>query len=378
MPLIPQNGSDRGFPMRLLYDLTLDELAAVLAEWGEPPYRARQIWGWVYRRGATTFAAMTDLPKALRDRLAEMFSLSPLQPVAERVSRDGWTRKWLFALPDGAAVETVLMEFTDRRTACVSTQAGCAMGCPFCATGQMGLLRNLTAGEIVAQVLHVARWLEAHGERLTHIVFMGMGEPFANYAQVAKALRLLIHPEGFGIGQRRITVSTVGIVPGIRRFAQEGWQINLAVSLHAATDALRDRLVPINRVYPLDALMEAVREYVARTRRRVTFEWAMIRGVNDTPEQARALVEHLRGLRAHVNLIPLNPTLGFAGEPSPPERVEAFRRIVEAAGIPCTVRVRRGIDVAAGCGQLRVEAQGRRPLIQPAGPPLPALRREGR
>lgn len=349
--------------MRSLLDLSLEELTEVLQRWGEPPYRARQIWGWVYRRGATTFEAMTDLPKALRARLSETFSLSTLRPLAERVSQDGWTRKWLFGLSDGAQVEAVLMEYTDRRTACVSTQAGCAMGCPFCATGQMGLLRNLTAGEIVEQVLWVARWLAAHGERLTHVVFMGMGEPFANYAHTARALRLLIHPDGLHLGQRRITVSTVGVVPGIQRFAREGWQINLAVSLHAATDDLRDRLVPINRVYPLDALMAAVRDYIERTRRRVTFEWVMIRGVNDTPEQAHALVERIRGMLAHVNLIPLNPTPGFPGEASPPERVEAFRRILEKARIPCTVRVRRGIDVAAGCGQLRAAITGRRPTI---------------
>ncbi|GBD09579.1 putative dual-specificity RNA methyltransferase RlmN [Candidatus Thermoflexus japonica] len=357
-----------GIEMRGLLDLSLEELAEILTSWGEPPYRARQIWSWVYRRGATTFETMTDLPKALRARLAETFALQTLRPLAERVSQDGWTRKWLFALPDGTEVEAVLMEYTDRRTACVSTQAGCAMGCPFCATGQMGLLRNLTAGEIVEQVLWVARWLAAHGERLTHVVFMGMGEPFANYASTAKALRLLIHPDGLHLGQRRITVSTVGIVPGIRRFAREGWQINLAISLHVATDELRNRLVPINRVYPLRVLMEAVRDYIERTHRRVTFEWVMIRGVNDTPEQAEALVGWIRGMLAHVNLIPLNPTPGFPGEASPPERVEAFRRILEKAGIPCTVRVRRGIDVAAGCGQLRAEVTGRRPRI--AGAPL--------
>ncbi|MCS7251395.1 MAG: 23S rRNA (adenine(2503)-C(2))-methyltransferase RlmN [Thermoflexus sp.] len=349
--------------MRGLLNLSLEELSEILNRWGEPPYRARQIWSWVYSRHAVTFEAMTDLPKALRARLAETFALSTLRPLAERVSQDGWTRKWLFALPDGMEVEAVLMEYIDRRTACVSTQAGCAMGCPFCATGQMGLLRNLTAGEIVEQVLWIARWLAAHGERLTHVVFMGMGEPFANYANTAKALRLLIHPDGLHLGQRRITVSTVGIVPGIRRFAQEGWQINLAVSLHAATDELRDRLVPINRVYPLRILMGAIRDYIEQTRRRITFEWVMIRGVNDTPEQAEALVGWIRGMLAHVNLIPLNPTPGFSGQASPPERVEAFRRVLERAGISCTVRVRRGIDVAAGCGQLRAETMGRRPRI---------------
>ncbi|MDR5694252.1 MAG: 23S rRNA (adenine(2503)-C(2))-methyltransferase RlmN [Armatimonadota bacterium] len=357
--------------MQSLFDLSLEELTEILAGWGEPRYRARQIWAWAYRRGATEFEGMTDLPKSLRVRLAQTFTLSTLRLIAERVSSDGWTRKWLFALPDGTQIEAVLMEYTDRRTACVSTQAGCAMGCAFCATGQMGLLRNLTTGEIIEQVLWVGRWLASRGERLTHVVFMGMGEPLANYGNTAKALRLLIHPDGFRFGQRRITVSTVGIVPGIRRFAQEGWEVNLAISLHAATDDLRNRLVPINRIYPLQMLMAAARDYVERTRRRLTCEWVMIHGVNDTMEQANALVEWIRGMLGtsavghlvHVNLIPLNPTPGFPGEASPPARIEAFRRTLEKARIPCTVRVRRGIDVAAGCGQLRAEITGRKPLL---------------
>jgi len=337
-----------------LLDLNPDELAAFLAERGEPPYRARQISSWIYRRLARSFEEMTDLPLGLRSRLSEEAIIGRLQPVRDLRSSDAHTRKWLLALPDGARIETVLMGYEKRSTACISTQAGCGMECVFCATGRMGLQRNLSAGEIVEQVLYVARELDLleGGPGLSNIVIMGMGEPFANYSNTMKAVRCLIDPSRYGMGARHITISTVGLIPGIRQFSKEGIQVNLAISLHAATDDLRDRLVPINQTYPLDKLMRGVRDYLDRTRRRVSFEWALIGGVNDTVEQARELVQLVRGLLCHINLIPLNPVEGYAHSASPQRAVSAFRDVLDRAGIPNTVRLRRGIDIQAGCGQL--------------------------
>lgn len=345
---------------RLIYDLDLEALTRWVVAQGEKPFRARQIWEGLYRHLWEHPTAFTTLPKALRQRLAEDFTFSHLTPVREAVSSDGETHKTLFHLPDGAPVETVRMRYLKRRTLCISTQSGCAMGCTFCATGQMGLRRHLSAGEIVEQVLYYARWLRQRGERVTNIVVMGMGEPFHNYEATMHALARLTDPQGFGLGQRRITVSTVGLVPRIRDFARSGKQYNLAISLHAADDTLRSQLLPVNRKYPLAALMEAVREYIALTHRRVTFEWALIHGVNDTPEQAQRLAALLQGLLAHVNLIPLNPTGGYAGQASPRERIEAFCAVLTRHGVPCTVRLRRGIDIQAGCGQLA--GQGTSPL----------------
>ncbi len=339
-----------------IYDLDLPQLEQLLDAWGEPRYRARQIWRWLYRRLVTDYEQMTDLPKRLRERLAETFPLYVPPVLARMESLDGETRKDLLRLADGRQVEVVLMRYIERRSACLSTQVGCAMGCKFCATGQMGFLRNLSSGEIVAQALHIQRLLQAQGHHLTNVVLMGMGEPLVNYEQTLAAVRRMIHPQGMKLGQRRITISTAGIVPGIYRLAEEGLQLTLAVSLHAATDALRSELMPINRRYPLDKLFAAVRAYLLRTKRRVTFEWVLIDGVNDTTAQAEALARRLRGLLAHVNLIPLNPTEGFAGRPSTPERIEAFAAILERHHVPYTLRLRRGSDIQAGCGQLRQRA----------------------
>ncbi len=336
-----------------LYDLSYPALVELMADWGQPRYRADQLWQWLYKHLATGFDEMTNLPKALRERLAQETRLGSFTQQAEMTSADGQTRKFLLQAADGESIEVVLMRYRRRRTACISTQAGCGMGCVFCATGQMGLRRNLTSGEIVEQVILIARHLAAQGDRLTNVVLMGMGEPLANYKATLQAIRRLINPHGFAFGQRRITLSTVGLVPGIRRFSREGLQVGLAVSLHAATDELRDQIVPINRRYPLDPLMAACRDYVTRTGRRITFEWAMIHGLNDTETQALALVERVRGLLCHVNLIPLNPTEEYEGRPSSPERIAAFQAILERHGIPSTVRTRRGIDIQAGCGQLR-------------------------
>ncbi|BCX03296.1 MAG: putative dual-specificity RNA methyltransferase RlmN [Candidatus Roseilinea sp.] len=352
-----------------LYDLTREQLICQLAEWGEPAFRARQIWHWLYQRLAGDVDEMTDLPRPLRDRLKRTYAVGRMTVVTEQQSSDGWTRKWLFRLADGSEIETVLMEYDGlRRTACVSSQAGCAMDCSFCATGQMGFLRNLRAGEIVEQAIWVARALhtKTNGhERLSNLVLMGMGEPFANYNNVMEAVRRLMAPEsegGFGLGARKITISTVGLVPGIRRFAEETAQVNLAVSLHAATDELRDQLVPINRRYPLRELVAATRDYLRKTNRRVSYEWALIDGVNDTVEQAEALVALVRQTNpkagvnlVHVNMIPLNPTSGYAGHASRRARIQQFRDVLTRANIPNTLRVRRGIDIGAGCGQLKAE-----------------------
>jgi 23S rRNA (adenine2503-C2)-methyltransferase len=345
-------------------DLSFPQLQALLEEWGEPPFRARQVWEWLYVHLADDWEQMTSLPRALRERLAAHLPLVSPRVLATQVSSDGLTRKDLLQLADGETVETVLMRYERRRTACISTQVGCPIGCLFCATGQAGFRRNLSAGEIVAQALHFARILRAEGNvpadrPLTNVVLMGMGEPLLNYEATLEAVRRLSDPQGFRLGQRHITLSTVGIVPGIDRLAKETspgggpLQITLAISLHAATDELRNRLVPINRRYGLDALFAACQRYVARTGRRVSFEWVLIAGVNDSPAQASALADRLQGLIAHVNLIPLNPTPAYDGKPPSRQAIAAFTAVLERRGIPFTVRLRRGIEIQAGCGQLR-------------------------
>ncbi len=353
----PRQGVSSEVPMPdliNLYDLGRDELADLIMGWGEPRYRADQVWQWLYGHKVTLIDEMHNLPRSLRERLAAETCLGGLELVREMRSSDGETRKYALRLSDGQIIESVLMEYAGvRRTACISTQAGCAMGCVFCATGQMGFARHLSAGEIVEQVLYIARVLEADGERLSNVVLMGMGEPFHNYEATLAAIRRMIDPDGLEIGQRHITVSTVGLVPAIRRFAGEGLQVRLAISLHAATDEERSALLPVNRRYPIAEVMAAVRDYIARTGRRVTFEWALIDGQNDTPEQAHALGKLLAGLLCHVNLIPLNPTSGYTGGPASAGRIERFVRILESYHVPATVRVRRGIDIHAGCGQLK-------------------------
>jgi len=326
------------------YDLSPPQLAALLAD--EPAFRAGQVWDGLHRR-ALRPAEMTDLPEGLRARLAE--SLPPaLAEVGERVSDGGDTVKWLFALDGGARVETVLMAYPDRVTVCVSTQAGCAMACQFCATGQAGFTRHLSTGEILEQVVAAVR--RARPRRLSHVVFMGMGEPLANYDRTWGAVERL-HGD-FGLSARHLTVSTVGVVPGIRRLAAEALPVNLAVSLHAANDVLRDELVPLNRRYPLAALAEACADYLAATGRRLSFEWALIDGVNDRPADAVELAGYARRLRAHVNLIALNPTPGYPVRGTPTAGVRSFRQRLVALGVNATVRATRGADIDAACGQL--------------------------
>jgi 23S rRNA (adenine2503-C2)-methyltransferase len=332
---------------------TVDDLAAGLKAMGEPAFRAKQIRRHLFERGVRDVAEMTDLPAALRARLVSEATIGTTSVAAEQKSQDG-TIKRLLRLHDGQLIETVLMPYrSGRRTACISTQAGCAMGCVFCATGQMGFARHLTADEIAEQVWRWQGELGARGERLSNVVFMGMGEPLHNYdATVAAARRL---SGELGIGARHLTISTVGLVPAIDKLAAEGLQITLAISLHAANDADRGALLPVNRRYDVATLLAACRRYVAATGRRVSFEWALIAGCTDRPEQAHELGRLLAGLLCHVNLIPLNPTAGYDGGPTQLADADRFVEILGRHGVAATVRVRRGIDIDAGCGQLKSE-----------------------
>jgi 23S rRNA (adenine2503-C2)-methyltransferase len=337
------------------YALTFEDLTKFLKELGEPTYRARQLWHNVYKGLQNNPEEMTDIPRELQRHILETFTFTSLKTSATARSDDGSTEKVLFSLSDGQLIEAVMMRYQRRRTVCISTQVGCAMGCVFCATGQMGLERNLTASEIVEQVIHFARYLKNEDQRLTNLVIMGMGEPFHNYQATMQAIKKLNDPTGFKLGARRITLSTIGIVPMIKQFTQENHQINLAVSLHAATDALRSELVPINQRYPLDELVPTCLEYVQRTGRRITFEWALIQEVNDSLDQAQALVKLIQGLNCHVNLIPLNTTQGYAGRATSQECAKNFREFLTNQKVPCTIRVRQGVDINAGCGQLTTE-----------------------
>ncbi len=349
----------------MLYNATLPELTALMRAWNQPAFRARQLYRQLYVRLASAPESMTDLPLALRERLAAETRMGSLELVRLQRADDGLTRKALFALPDGSVVETVLMIYPDRATVCVSTQAGCAMGCVFCATGKLGLLRNLSSGEIVEQVLWAARELQATASTiatvssLTNLVFMGMGESFANYERWWAAVERLHDPQGFNMGARNMTVSTVGLVPGIRRLAQEQLPINLAISLHAPDDELRSALMPVNRRYPIATLLAATRDYISQTNRRVSFEYVLLQGRNDSPQQARMLAEQLWAsatgtgpLLYHINLIPWNPVPGTPLGRSERKRVLDFQQVLQEQNIPCTVRVERGVEIDAACGQL--------------------------
>jgi 23S rRNA (adenine2503-C2)-methyltransferase len=371
----------------LIYNLDFPALENKLKEWNEPAYRAKQIWQGLYVHLYSSADEFTNLSKSLREKLGGHFSFSNFKIRTFLDSSDKSTRKTLFELPDGNLIEAVLMRYGDpaddsemrntksvmrnkalyesritnyediqppkqRRTLCISTQAGCAMGCVFCATGQMGFKRNLSSGEIVAQVMYYAQMLKEQNETVTNVVFMGMGEPFHNYDNSMAAIDRLNDSNGFNFGARRFTVSTVGLVPQIKKFADEQRQVNLAISLHAADDDERLEIMPVNKKYKIDDVIQACKYYIEKTNRRVTFEWALIHGVNDTPEVAGKLASRLKGLLCHVNAIPLNPTQGYQGEATSRERADLFKKTLENAGIPCTIRMRRGIDINAGCGQL--------------------------
>jgi 23S rRNA (adenine2503-C2)-methyltransferase len=363
MAILPLHPPVIDRPRAALLDLSRTELTSFLAEFGEPAYRARQVWEWIYRRYVADFAAMSNLPRSLRQQLADSAFIDPLTPVATVVSQASDTQKVLFQLADGQTIEAVLMLYDRRRTLCISSQAGCAMGCTFCATAQGGLARNLSAGEIVAQVLYFARYLADPEARpvmeverpttVTNIVLMGMGEPLHNYKNVWTALRRLTDPEAFGLGARHITLSTVGLAPMIDRMADEALPINLAVSLHAPNDDLRTSLVPVNKAYPVAEVLAAVERYIQKTGRRVTFEYALMGGINDSPALARELAQKLQPLLCHVNVIPLNPIPDSPYQPASTAATEQFVQILRDYGVPATVRLRRGIEINAGCGQLR-------------------------
>lgn len=421
---------------RSIYDLSSAKLEETIAGWGQPSYRANQVLRWLYKELVTDFSQMTNLPLELRRKLAENFKVGSFELAAQKISADGWTRKVLLKMPDGNTIEAVLMLYYDRATVCLSSQVGCAMGCTFCATGQMGFTRNLSAGEILEQVLWFNRWLREHPHTpkvvsqekpryegrqgiqgrqggqggqgaqgrqgrydrrpphrrtvaapqpfrakalddsawhvpdgptppgppreitsVTNIVFMGMGEPLVNYANVWTAAHTLCSPQGLGMSPRRLTVSTVGIAPQIVRFAREDLAVNLAVSLHAPNDELRSSMMPMNTRYPLSELLAACRQYASITHRRITFEYVLINGTNDSLEAAHELAGLLKGLLCHVNLIPLNPVPGTGMKATPREQVFAFQKVIEDAGIAATVRIERGVDIAAACGQLKVEEE---------------------
>ncbi|MDP2136601.1 MAG: 23S rRNA (adenine(2503)-C(2))-methyltransferase RlmN [Candidatus Didemnitutus sp.] len=358
-------------PSLNFYDLTRDELLALASRWGFPGVHAARLWSYVYLEGMEAWTEMAELPARYRGKAEAELAFHRLDTADEKHSSDGFTRKYLLALADHRQIETVLMRYTGRVTACISSQVGCAMGCVFCATGQMGFMRHLTTGEIVAQAMHIDAVLRgthadaalaqadassphARHERLRNLVLMGMGEPLHNYDSVMKAIDILRDPSGLSIAGKRITLSTVGVIPGIIRLADESRPFHLAVSLHGATQAEREMLVPVAKKWPLDALMDACRYYIAKQQRRIFYEWTLIEGKNDSAENAHAVGRLLQGQLAQVNLIPLNPTAGFDGEPTGRDAAKRFQQILADYGLPSTVRQRRGIDIAAGCGQLAV------------------------
>lgn len=359
-----------------IQDFSRSELEELVTGLGEPSYRARQLWRSIYFEVRESFDEMTTLPAQLREKLNNQFVLSPLEKVFHLTSKDGSTDKALFKLPDGELIETVLMRYQPdghrktRRTVCVSTQAGCALGCTFCATGQQGFRRQLSAGEIVSQVVFMERIARAEdeeeisagvrskGERqgVTNVVFMGMGEPLANYENSLAAIRTLNDEQGLHIGARHITVSTVGLVPQILRLADEDLQINLAVSLHAPDNKTRSETMPVNKRYPIEQLIDACKKYVEKTNRRIFFEYVLLHGQNDSVHHAETLGTLLKGMLCHVNLIPVNPTAGGPFERPAREFRSAFQQKLREYGVPSTVRMEKGIDIDAGCGQLRARA----------------------
>ncbi len=338
--------------MESIFQINLSSLKEFLRSSGQPEFHANQIWQGIYQSLYSEWDEFTTLSKELRYALKNKYSLNSLIPVLTYDSPDKKTEKTLFHLLDGKPIESVLMGSGKRITLCLSTQSGCGMGCQFCATGKMGLLRNLTSNEIIEQLMFFERILKKKSQNLTNIVFMGMGEPFHNYENLKVALSLLNNTDGLNIGSRRFTVSTIGLIPQILRFAREFPQINLAISLHAPTNELRSKLVPMNKHFPIENLISACHEYIRLTNRRISFEYVLIEGINDNTKQAEELIPLLHGLLCHINLIPLNPVEGSQLFPSSLKRVQSFYRVLISAGIPTTIRRSQGAEIKAGCGQL--------------------------
>ncbi|UVI27833.1 23S rRNA (adenine(2503)-C(2))-methyltransferase RlmN [Paenibacillus spongiae] len=337
-----------------IYDYTLDQLQEWMKENNEPAFRGAQLFDWLYVKRVKSFEDMSNLPKALREKLDDQFQFVTLNEITRFESKDG-TVKFLFGLHDEHAIETVIMRHSYGNSICVTTQVGCRIGCTFCASTLGGLKRNLTAGEIVAQVVTAQQILDETNERVSSIVIMGSGEPFENYEATMTFLRTMIHEKGLNIGQRHITVSTSGIVPSMYKFAEENTQINLALSIHAPNDALRSKLMPVNRRFPFEEVMEACRYYIAKTGRRITFEYALIGGVNDQNEHAEELARVLQGMLCHVNLIPVNHVPERKYVRTPREQIFEFQRILERNKVNATIRREQGHDIAAACGQLRAK-----------------------
>ncbi|NLV75084.1 MAG: 23S rRNA (adenine(2503)-C(2))-methyltransferase RlmN [Chloroflexi bacterium] len=333
--------------------MDLGQLRQQMLEWQQPAYRAGQLYGWIYKSLVADYSAMHNLPAGLRAQLAASASWPLLQVVETLDAADGSSTKALLRAADGQTIETVILRYPERNTVCISSQVGCALGCVLCATGQAGFIRDLSAGEMVAQVLYAARALRQEGRQLTNVVLMGMGEPLLNYEAACQALNIIMDPAGLGMGARRITLSTAGVVPGIRRLAEDNLGIKLAISLHAPNDTLRAQLIPLNRKYPLASVIAAVHEFISKTSRRVTFEYVMVDGINDSPALAYETAELLRGLFCHVNLIGLYPTERSAWRGSSDEAILDFQAVLLEARIPTTIRVRRGEEITGGCGQLR-------------------------
>ncbi|MBU9712465.1 23S rRNA (adenine(2503)-C(2))-methyltransferase RlmN [Evansella tamaricis] len=337
-----------------LYSLTYDELIEWLKKNGEPVFRGKQIFDWLYVKRVTTFEKMSNLSKDLREKLANNYALTTLKTITSQTSKDG-TIKFLFELRDGYSIETVVMRHDYGNSVCVTTQVGCRLGCTFCASTLGGLKRNLEAGEIVAQVLKAQQFLDEEGSRVDSIVVMGIGEPFDNYDELMKFLRTVNHDHGLNIGARHITVSTSGVVPKIYQFADEQLQINFAISLHAADTETRSKLMPINRAYPVEKLMESIRYYVEKTGRRITFEYGLFGGVNDSIADAEKLADLINSFKCHVNLIPVNDVLERNYVRTPKEQIFEFERTLKNRGINVTIRREQGHDIDAACGQLRAK-----------------------
>jgi 23S rRNA (adenine2503-C2)-methyltransferase len=335
---------------RSIKELTLEELKGMLVSWKEPVFRAGQIFSWIYQKGAKDFAQMSNIPQGLRKRLEDNFCLCGLELAGQQESRDG-TKKFLFKLQDAKFIEAVAIPAEKRLTGCISSQAGCKFACAFCSSGALGFKRNLSCAEILDQVAYLKNSSPA---QLTHIVFMGTGEPLDNYDNVLKALRLINSPEAFNIGARRITISTCGIIPGILKLAEEGLQVELSVSLHAADDLVRNRLMPVNKIYPLRDLFAALHKYVQKTDRQVTFEYILAKGINSDLPSARKLCKIIQGLNCKVNLIPVNPREEAGLEPPSKSDILSFRDALLKSGVAVTLRRPRGQDIDAACGQLRL------------------------